>query len=79
MNLKTTATLTNGQKVRGHFVTNYTDCGCPAFVSTDGMVYAWSDIVFLFVTEGSSKGGKAAGGETARANGRKGGRPRKQS
>jgi hypothetical protein len=83
MDTKATATLTNGQKVRGRLTTDHaaSSYNQPVFVDEDNQAYNWAEIVDIVTTGDRSKGGQAtseAKAEAARLNGRKGGRPKKQ-
>jgi hypothetical protein len=83
MDTKATATLTNGQKVKGRLTTDHaaSSYNQPVFVDEDNQAYNWAEIADIATTSDRSKGGKStseAKGEAARLNGRKGGRPKKQ-
>lgn len=82
MNVKATAILTSGQKVKGWLTTDHASSSYsqPVFVGNDGQAYNWAEIATITTTEARSKGGQStspAKRQAARENGRKGGRPRK--
>lgn len=79
MDTKATATLTNGQKVKGRLTTAHaaSSYNQPVFVDEDNQAYNWAEIADIVTTAGQSKGGSRSKPETSRENGRKGGRPRK--
>lgn len=81
MDTKATATLTNGLKVKGRLTTDHaaSSYNQPVFVDEDNQAYNWAEITDIVTTAGQSKGGSRSKPETSRANGRKGGRPRKQN
>lgn len=84
MNTKAIATLTNGQQVKGRLTTNHaaSSYGQPVFVDEENQAYNWAEITDVVTVEAQAKGGSrstAATRRAARTNGRKGGRPRKQS
>lgn len=84
MDTKALATLANGQKISGRLTTDHaaSSYGQPVFVADDGTAYNWSEIAEIKTTAASSKGGSITSDrktEAARANGRKGGRPRKSA
>lgn len=84
MNTKATATLTNGQKIKGHLTTDHaaSSYGQPVFVNEENQAYNWAEIKDIVTTEAQSIAGRstsAAKAHAARENGRKGGRPRKKS
>lgn len=83
MNTKATATLTNGQRVKGRLTTEHaaSSYGQPVFVDEDNQAYNWTEIADIMTTEAQSKGGSRSTPATRRAareSGKKGGRPRKQ-
>lgn len=82
MNTKAIAILTSGQQVKGQLTTEHaaSSYGQPVFVDEAGQAYNWAEIVDIMTTQAQSKAGGAtskAKAQAARANGRKGGRPRK--
>jgi len=82
MDTKATATLTNGQKVKGRLTTDHaaSSYNQPVFVDEDNQAYNWSEISDIVTTSDRSKGGQStseAKAAAARENGRRGGRPRK--
>ena len=79
MDIKATATLANGQKIRGRLTTTHpaSSYNQPVFVSNDNVAYNWAEIVNIITTAAQSKGGSRSKPESSRANGRRGGRPRK--
>lgn len=82
MNTKATATLTNGDKVKGRLTTEHaaSSYGQPVFVDSNNQAYNWVDIAEIVTTKGQSKGGSRSTPATRRAareSGKKGGRPRK--
>jgi hypothetical protein len=81
MDTKATATLTNGQKVKGRLTTGHpaSSYNQPVFVDEDNQAYNWAEIADVTTTKDRSKGGQStseAKAEAARRNGRKGGRPK---
>lgn len=84
MDTKATATLANGQKVKGRLTTEHaaSSYNQPVFVDEDNQAYNWAEIADIVTTDSHAKGGLStseAKAEAARRNGRKGGRPRKES
>lgn len=82
MDTRATATLANGQKVKGRLTTEHaaSSYNQPVFVDENNQAYNWAEIADIATTSERSKGGQAtsdAKAEAARENGRKGGRPRK--
>lgn len=82
MDTKALATLANGQRISGRLTTDHaaSSYGQPVFVTDDGQALNWAEITEIKTTAASSKGGSItseAKSAAARANGRKGGRPRK--
>lgn len=82
MNTKVIATLTNGQKVKGRFTTEHaaSSYNQPVFVDEDNQAYNWAEIADIQTTGTHSKGGQStseAKSNASRANGAKGGRPKK--
>lgn len=83
MNIKATATLTDGTKVKGRLTTDHaaSSYGQPVFVDNDNQAYNWLDIIDIVTTAAQSKGGSRSTPATRRAareSGKKGGRPKKQ-
>lgn len=81
MDTKATATLTNGQRVKGRLTTEHSASSYnqPVFVDEENQAYNWAEIADIMTTEARSKGGQStseAKAAAARANGRKGGRPK---
>lgn len=78
MNTEVIATLYDGTKVRGVMTTDHaaSSYGQPVFVS-DGQAYDWIGIASISTHPGSMSTPRKAA--AARANGRKGGRPRKDT
>jgi hypothetical protein len=81
--IKATATMYDGTRVKGRLTTDHaaSSYGQPVFVDEAGQAYDWFGIASITTTEDRRKGGQStseAKAEAARANGRKGGRPRKQ-
>lgn len=85
MDTKATATLTNGQKVKGRLTTDHaaSSYGQPVFVDENNQAYNWAEVADIATADSRhSKGGKSTSdtkAEAARRNGRKGGRPRKEN
>ena len=81
MDIKATVTLANGQRVKGRFTTTHpaSSYNQPVFVGYDNVAYNWAEIVNVITTDAQSKGGSRSKPEASRANGRKGGRPRKNT
>lgn len=84
MNTKAIATLSNGQRVQGRLTTDHaaSSYGQLVFVDEDNQAHDWITITGIMTTDTQSKAGKStsdAKAAAARANGRKGGRPRKQA
>lgn len=82
MHTKATATLINGQKIKGHLTTKHaaSSYNQPVFVDEDNQAYNWADIVDIITTAAQSKGGlrsTPATRKAARESGKKGGRPPK--
>lgn len=82
MDTKATATLINGQKVKGRLTTDHaaSSYSQPVFVDKNNQAYNWAEIETITTTEGRSKGGQSTSevkAEAARRNGVRGGRPRK--
>lgn len=83
MDTKATATLIDGQKVKGRLTTDHaaSSYGQPVFVDKDNQAYNWAKIANIVTTAGQSKGGSRSTPATRRAArevGKRGGRPRKQ-
>lgn len=83
MDTKATATLTNGQKIKGRLTTDHaaSSYGQPVFVDEGNQAHNWSDVADIATTADRSRGGQStseAKTAAARENGRKGGRPRKE-
>lgn len=84
MRIKATATLFNGQQIKGWLTTDHaaSSYGKPVFVDEENQAYNWAEITDITTTRMQSKGGKStstAKAVAARKNGRKGGRPRKKN
>jgi hypothetical protein len=85
MDTKATATLIDGAKVSGRLTTAHaaSSYGQPVFVDDDGQAYNWFDIAEISTAaELGRKGGSMTSKRKAtssRANGRKGGRPKKDA
>lgn len=83
MDTKATATLASGQKVKGRLTTDHaaSSYGQPVFVDENNQVYNWAEIATVTTAnEGHIRGGQStsdAKAQASRANGRKGGRPKK--
>lgn len=84
MNTKVTATLRNGEKIKGIMTTEHaaSSYGQPVFVDENGQAYNWIDIMDIStVSEIGRKGGEQtseAKKKSSAENGKLGGRPRKQ-
>lgn len=84
MDAAATATLYDGTKVKGRLTTEHaaSSYNQPVFVGDDGQAYDWAWIADVdTATEMRRRAGSATSerkAAAARANGRKGGRPRKQ-
>lgn len=85
MHIKATATLRDGTKISGHLTTNHaaSSFGQPVFVDGENKAIDWWQITEVDTAAAlGSKGGSVqseAKTNASRANGRKGGRPRKNS
>lgn len=82
MNIKAIAVHISGEKIQGRLTTGHpaSSYGQPVFVDEENQAYNWAEIADIKTTEAQVKGGQstsAAKAAAARANGRKGGRPRK--
>jgi general stress protein YciG len=83
MNTKATATLRNGNKIKGTMTTEHaaSSYGQPVFVDENGQAYNWLEIFDInTASEIGRKGGKQtsdAKKKSSAENGKLGGRPRK--